>query len=341
MAKKRTTKMTKRGLTTVRGTKKRATKKAAATKRIAAKRTSKRAVKRAAKRGVKRGAAPGTPRTRPAGYSPEAAMAVATSASQSTKARVAALAQLPTAVCGDEGNLQAILKVLRDKNEQRDVRLAALQAVQAASFSVVAFESCREDYIATLREIAEDPDPELRQRVLGLLAREKDGFAQQKLLEGLQHPEKALLPPEKALQLLSYDIHADAYPVAREIANKPPNPVAKREALRLLAADANAAPMFEKILRDKDETAEIRQISAAALQALKPETLQAHAREILLDPSEQGDIQATSLTALTQFGDQKAVGGDAALLKRVDALKAASSSKVKQSARRFLSKYRS
>ena len=28
---------------------------------------------------------------------------------------------------------------------------------------------------------------------------------------------KALVPPEKALQLLSYDVHAEAYPVAREI----------------------------------------------------------------------------------------------------------------------------
>ena len=53
--------------------------------------------------------------------------------------------------------------------------------------------------------------------------RDKDGFAQQKLLEGLKDPDKALVPPEKALQLLSYDVHAEAYPVAREIVNKPPN----------------------------------------------------------------------------------------------------------------------
>ena len=210
---------------------------------------------------------------------------------------------------------------------------------QAASFSVVAFESCRGDYIATLREVAEDPDPELRQRVLGLLAREKDGFAQKKLLEGLQNPEKALVPPEKALQLLSYDVHAEAYSVARDIVRKPPNDDAKREALRLLAADATAAPVFEKILRDKDESAETRQISASALHALKPEKLQAHAREMLLDTSEYDEIQATSLTALTQFGDDAAVAKDEALLKSVDRLSAKASTKVKQSARRFLSKY--
>src|SRR5258705_13591202 len=54
-----------------------------------------------------------------------------------------------------------------------------------------------------------------RQRVLGILMREKDGYAQTKLLEGLKNPGKSLLPPEKALQLLSYDIHAEAYSAAR------------------------------------------------------------------------------------------------------------------------------
>src|SRR5262249_37793233 len=198
------------------------------------------------------------------------AMAAATNARKSVKERVAALAEVPLAVCANDENLQAILNVLRNKNEPVSVRLSALQALQAATFSVVAFESCRSDYIATLREVAEDPDPELRQRVLGILAREKDDYAQKKLLEGLQHPEKALVPPEKALQLLSYDVHAETYQIARSIVSNPPNPAAKREALRLLAADASAAPLFEKILRDKNELAEIRQISASALQALKP-----------------------------------------------------------------------
>ena len=275
----------------------------------------------------------------PAKRSVRNALSVATSARRTVKERVAALAEVPLAVCENDENLQSILNVLRDKGEPLKVRLAALQSLQAASFSVVAFESCRGDYMATLREIAEDPDPELRQRVLGLLAREKDGFAQKKLLEGLQSPEKALVPPEKALQLLSYDVHAEAYPLARAIVSKPPNATARREALRLLAADATAAPVFEKILRDKDESAEIRQISASALQALKPERLQVLAREMLLDTSEHDDIQATSLTALTQFGDDAAIADDEALLKSIDHLSTKASTKVKQSARRFLSKY--
>jgi hypothetical protein len=269
----------------------------------------------------------------------KAAMSVATSAKKPAQQRVAAFAEVPLAVCDNDENLQALLKILRDQKEPIKVRLAALQSIQAASFSVIAFESCRGDYLATLREIVDDPDPELRQRVLGILAREKDGYVQKRLLEGLQNPDKALVPPEKALQLLSYDVHAEAYPAAREILNNPPNDRAKREAVRLLAADASSAPVFEKLLLDKKEGREIRQISAAALQAVRPEKFQQRARELVMDSKEYDDIQATALTALTQFGDESAVSKDETLVKRVGRLEKGKSAKVKKTAKRFMRKY--
>ena len=271
-----------------------------------------------------------------------AARASSSAAASKAKAinnRVAALVESPLDACASDENLQAVLDILRNRGEPIEVRLAALQSLQAASFSVDAFESSRGDYMLALRQVVDDPDPELRQRVLGILARRKDGFAQKKLLAGLKDPDKALVPPEKALQLLSYDIHAEAYAAARAIIAKPPNATARREALRLLAADATSAPMFEKILRDKDELAEIRQISASALQALKPAKLQTLAREMLLDKSEYEDIQATSLSAVTQFGDGAAIAGDKALMKSVDRLSGSAGTKVKQGARHFLSKY--
>ena len=272
--------------------------------------------------------------------SPRAAMAVAKSTKKSTPQRVKALAQVPLAVCESDADLQSLLNILRNQEEPIKVRLAALQSLQAASFSVIAFESCRGDYLATLREIVDDPDPELRQRVLGILARENDAYVQKRLLEGLQNPAKALVPPEKALQLLSYDVHAEAYPIAREIVNNPPNPEAKREALRLLSADASSAPVFEKLLVDKDENRDIRQLSAAALQAVQPKKFQARARELVLDNNEYDDIQATALTALTQFGDKEEVSKDEALMARVDRLGKGKSAKMKKPAKRFLSRYK-
>jgi hypothetical protein len=271
---------------------------------------------------------------------PHAALSIATNPRRAVKERIAAMADAPLAVCESDKDLQAMLNVLRNKDEPLEVRMAALQSLGAAAFSVIEFEPCRGDYIATLREVATDPNPKLRQRVLGILARNKDGYAQKKLLEGLKNPAKALVPPEKALQLLSYDIHADAYAAARAIVKKPPSEDARREALRLLAADAKSAPLFEKLLRDKKELRDIRQISASALYALKPDKMLEHAREILLDKSDYDDIKATSLTALTQFGDHPGLGKDKALLKSVDRLSTSKApAKYKQTARRFLSKY--
>ncbi len=298
-----------------------------ATKRKAAKKTRRAPKRRAPKRS-------GSPKT-----TAHRAVAIAASARRPVKERTAAAAVAPLAVCESEGDFQAMLKILRDGSEPVKVRLAALQALQAASFSVLAFEGCRGDYIATLRQVAEDRDPELRQRVLGMLMREKDGFAQKKLLEGLHDPDKALVPPEKALQLLGYDVHADAYEVARAIVRKPPNEAARREALRLLGADATAAPLFEKLLLDKDELREIRQIAASALYALQPDRMQKHARDILLDKSDYDDIKATSLSALTQL-DDKTLSEDKALMKSVDRFSTGKTTpRYKQTARRFLSKY--
>ena len=268
------------------------------------------------------------------------AVSIAMNERNTAKQRVAALAAAPLAAFENDKDLAAVLNILRNKDEPIAVRLGALESLQAASFSVDTFAPYRGDYLATLRKIVDDPDPELRQRVLGLLMREHDGSAQEKLLEGLKNPDKALVPPEKALQLLSYDVHAEAYLVARDIIKKPPNDDARREALRLLAADPSSAPLFEKLLRDKNELREIRQISASALNALKPDRLKEHAREILLDKSDYDDIKATSLTALEQFGDDAALGKDKALLKSVDRLSTGqATAKYKQSAKRFLSKF--
>lgn len=258
---------------------------------------------------------------------------------ENSRDRVAAMQSLPRQVYNSAEGLEAMMNVLRNKTEPIKVRLGALESLGAAAFSSAAFASSRGDYIATLREVATDPDLELRQRVLGILARENDGFAQKRLLDGLKDPAKALLPPEKALQLLSYDVHADAYPVARDIANNPPNALARREALRLLAADAKSAPMFEALVRDKNESEEIRKLAAAALKALNPAKFQEQAREIVMDPSESQEMYETFLTALTHFGGS-GIEKDKSLLDRVDSLSGRGAGSLKDTAQQFIRKYR-
>ena len=303
------------------------------------KKTAKKSPKKSAKRGAKRAKAARTqPRATATSYGRD--VAIAADSRKTTKARVAALVNLTSDLCNDGAVFRSVLEIFQDRSAPVKVRLTALQVLQAASFSAVKFNAYRTEYIAALRAVATDPDPELRQRTLGILAREQDGRAQQLLLEGLKNPSKALVPPEKALQLLSYDIHSDAYSIAREIVQNPPNQAAKREALRMLAADATSAPVFEKILADKKEALDVRQISAAALQALAPDRLQQQARRIALDDSESEGLRTTSLTALTQFGQKEQGGSDAALVKHVAGLKGSkSSASLKRGAQAFLKKF--
>src|SRR5215470_4407455 len=118
----------------------------------------------------------------PKRISPRAALSVATNVRKSTEERVSALAEAPEAVLESDENLQRLLTVVRNKEEPVQVRLEALNALAAAAFAVTTFEPYRHDYIATLQEVADDPSQEIRERALGLLAAEKNKFAQKKLL---------------------------------------------------------------------------------------------------------------------------------------------------------------
>jgi hypothetical protein len=267
-----------------------------------------------------------------------AGLATAANTKKTVDQRIAALQTLPPAVYNTAEALDAMMKILAATDEPVKLRLAALESLGAAAFSSAAFPGARADYIATLRKVATDADPELRRRALGILSREKDGYAQTKLLQGLQDPSKALVSPEKALQLLGNNVHSDAYTVARTIAGNPPNPAARREALRLLAADAASAPMFETILRDKSEPTDVRQLSASALHAINPDKLRQRAREILMDTTDNDDIHETCLAALTHFGGAT-IAADNALVSRISSMSGPAKAGVQKSARQFLDKY--
>src|ERR671912_2782284 len=94
---------------------------------------------------------------------------------RSDEERINAFAALTNAICDDPAVFKEMVEVLRDTKTSLAVRLAALGALQAASFSAIKFNAFRPAYMAALRAIATDPEPEMRQRALGLLSREGDG----------------------------------------------------------------------------------------------------------------------------------------------------------------------
>ncbi len=236
-------------------------------------------------------------------------------------------------------DLRKAIAILGDATQSEATRSEAIQAIQAASFSLPDFDSVRSEYVAALRLAAKDPDPALRQRALSVLSRNNDSFAQKAILDGLKNGEKALLPAEKALQLLSYNPHAGAYTVARELFGSSADPAVKQEALRLMSSDPDSAKVIEKTLADKGETTEIRRMSAAALHTLNPKSLQNFANKALLDKTENHDLVATCLTAMHQFGDAKAISENKALRKRLKEMETDAPGKLKQLTKQFITKY--
>jgi hypothetical protein len=190
-----------------------------------------------------------------------------------------------------------------------------------------------------LREIINVEDMTLRRQVLEVLAQERDVYAQRRLLEGLQDPSKALVAPETAIQLLGYDVHAEYFPILREIVRKSRSSAAKLEAVRLLAADPASRELLTDILNDKKQSKAIRRASAIALQALAPEAFEEQARRIVLDDDESDDLRAASISALAHFKGKESLSQDSELNAQVEHLSKQSSSKeVGRSATTYISK---
>jgi hypothetical protein len=269
-----------------------------------------------------------------------AAIAVLRDGEADEPLRSAALQVISGAVEERPELIDTLLEVLRDAARPADVRMAVLDVLQQISFRMAAFPAKRPDYLAALRSIIDDPDAQLRQRAIGILAREKDEYVQRRLIDGLEGRSEALVPTEKAIQYLGYDIHAEYFPLLRRIVEHPPTPAARTEAVRLLAADPSSTDLLLTILSDKGEDRDVRRISAIGLQSAAPGQFEEQARRIVLDDDEDDQLQAMSITALTHFANPEALSRDDELTGRIQQLGTESpSQEVKQATASFLSKH--
>jgi hypothetical protein len=256
------------------------------------------------------------------------------------RATPAARANAIAAVPLEEDNLSArvaeLLATLRNREEPLRVRMAALQALGALDFLPTRIEPFRADYKQALRDVATDPQAELRESALELLAIDKDPYAQELLATGLKQPKEALVPEAKAIQFLGYDDHGEYVPLVREVYKRAKGP-AREEALRVLATDPQSEPLFARLLKDKSETKSVRRLSASGLQSLNPEAFEKTARKIVADEDEDNEVRAASLAALTHGRETREKPADPQLIETVQKLgQTTRSTALRASARRFL-----
>jgi len=254
----------------------------------------------------------------------------------SPAARAAEIKMTPIEPDGLAARVAELLAILRNRKEPLTVRMAALQALGALDLLGPRFDAYRADYKQALREIATDPQQKLRESALEVLAIDKDPYAQQLLVRGLQQPKDAIVPEAKAIQFLGYDDHAEVMPLIRKVYKRSKG-VAREEALRLLATDPQSEKLFTRLLKDKSEKSSIRRISASGLQSLNPEAFEKAAQKIVTDGKDYNEIRATSLAALAHGREAHAKAPDAKFVEKVQKMtEKTRSPAMRSSIRRFL-----
>lgn len=240
--------------------------------------------------------------------------------------RALALKAIGREIGNQDESIDQLLALLQDKTQPGEVRMAALQVLQRLAFTSTLFMSKRAEYLAALRSIVEDSDTMIREAALEILAVEKDEYVQRRLNEGLDDPAKALVSPAKAIQLLGQDVHAELFPRLREIAQNPPSPEAREEAVRLLAGDPESKGLLVELMRNKGEDPQIRTLSAVALQALDPVEFSEQAKQLVIDSTEDDRLRLTGLNGLTYFTERQSLIGDWEFNQRLERMRNESAS---------------
>lgn len=254
----------------------------------------------------------------------------------SAAARAKAIATAPLDEEGIAAQAEGLLATLRNREEPLTVRIAALQALGALDFLGPRFAPFRADYKQALRDVATDPERELRVSVLELLAIDRDPYAQELLVRGLEQPKEAVVPEAKAIQFLGYDDHAEIVPLVRQVYKRAKG-AAREEALRVLATDPQSEKLFAQLLRDKKEKPSIRLLSASGLQSLNPEAFENAARKIVADDGDDNNLRAASLSALAYGREAREKPADPKLIDTVQKLaETTRSPAMRSSIQRFL-----
>ena len=176
--------------------------------------------------------------------------------------------------------VEAMIAIVRDRDDDPDVREVALAVLDSAAFQVARFRPHRRAYDDALHDLVRDPVPMLRETAVTTLAQEREPGMQRILLDGLQDGGELPVDRELAVRLLAEDDHLDVLPLLQEEMYREGSPDAKQEAVRFMGSYPDAQETLEGILRDKTESAEVRQQSAASLRYLAPESYEATAKEI-------------------------------------------------------------
>ena len=216
---------------------------------------------------------------------------------QPEEIRACAFSGISGLVFSEEDVMQDAINAIKEGEGNGKIALASVNAIQAAEISSPQLYGAHSaSYKDALRIAIDHHNIDLRGSALEILAINKDEYVQRRLVESLEDPSKELIPPETAVQLLSYDLHANHFSVLRDVVKKAPNTIAKRESIRNLGFDEGSKDLLLGTLSDFNEDPETRHAAATALMCLNPQLSIETSKKIIIE--EQGEHLGELKTAL-------------------------------------------
>lgn len=192
-----------------------------------------------------------------------------------------------------------IALIERAENQELSVkeRLEAISQINRIAFDLRAFKDYNAQYDRVLKRLRSDPSSMVRRAAFERLALSMDHETRIMLQQSLSGEGRALIPDKMAATLLGMDDHASSRDVLRDVVQNREEAI-RQVALRGLAADANSAPLLERIAFDKSEHPETRQVATLSLKVASPERFSELAKKLAVDEEEDERIRATAVSSL-------------------------------------------
>jgi hypothetical protein len=202
--------------------------------------------------------------------------------------RAMALDKIAHHLPNDEWLVRLHTEWLGNPQTPRVLREAALKVEASLSFSHM---NTPEVYQRMLDA------PELAYRVFAFtkLVIHGDARAQQRLIEGLQNPEKAQLPTPLAISILTMAPKKEYYPALYQVLQQTRDPSTRLETIRALGPYMPARQQLIAISRDPAENVEFREAALAALYGSDRDNIVQYATPILSDPGAPPRLQGIAL----------------------------------------------
>jgi HEAT repeat protein len=199
-------------------------------------------------------------------------------AKEQPEIRATALDKIYQMVDDDEKLVTLSIGWLDNQQAPKVLREEALQVMDNLSFSSM-------DVPDVYEKMLEDPELEFRRCAFTKLIVHGDARAQQKLIEGLENPQVALLSAPDAIAILSMSLKKEYYPSLYKVLQQTTDEATRLEAIRALGSYKEARENLVSISRNSNEGEEFREAALGALYAGDRENIVDYVLPILTDKS--------------------------------------------------------